>query len=105
VRSASVDSSLAKHEDGGRGSKAVPLIDNDIVELRYGCWKCLGIGAALACSASMAGRMKVVDFILKIIEGSRCGKSRVTKYQAGQEADIGMRQQKIFSSTFLTLDP
>lgn len=103
MRSASVDSSLAKHEDGGRGSKAVPLNGKDIVVLRYGCWKCLGIGAALACSASIAGRMRVVDFILEIIVGGRRGRSRVTKHQAGQKVDIRMRQQVIFNSTFLHL--
>ena len=65
MRSERVPSSLARHDVDGRGSKAVLLYGNDTVALRRGNWDCLGVGAALACSASMAGGMVVVNFMLE----------------------------------------
>ena len=105
VRSASVDSSFAKHEDGGRGSKAVPLYGNEIVALRYGCWKCLGVGAALACSARIAGRINDVDFILERIAGGRRERSRVTSTPSRTGSRYKNRASKIYNSTILTFDP
>lgn len=46
------------------------LYGNEIVAFRCGSWKFLGLGAALACSTSIAGSRIVVDFIVDINAGS-----------------------------------
>ena len=71
-------SSLARHDVDGRGSKAVLLLyGNDIVALRRGSWKFLGVGTALARSASIAGSRMVVDFMLETDAGNTRGRSRI----------------------------
>jgi len=71
-------SNLARHDVDGRGSNAVLLLyGNDIVALRRGSWNFLGVGAALACSASIVGSRMVVDFMLEIDAGITRGRSRI----------------------------
>jgi len=84
-------SSFARHDVDGRGSKAVLLLyGNDIVALRRGSWKFLGVGAALACSASIAGSRMVVDFMLETDAGNTRERSRVK--------NIGSRRGRRYSN-------
>jgi len=86
VRSVRVLSSLARHDVDGRGSKAVLLLyGNDIVALRRGGWKFLGVGTAFACSASIAGSRMVVDFMLEIDAGNTRGRARIKDRYRKQE--------------------